>query len=372
MPTEEAEAPNDEVSETPAATPTDTPIDIPVEQIEHLGDALKRLTQGAGKENWDTVLIEEGRGSSCNGVVTTEITYPFGFEAKLAASVLKSTLTHIQIPKISVTEARVTLTESGKKFQLSKLVRDAELPTWGKPVSDQMLMAHGSWMSRLLPILPNQVGNMRFPGVWACPKGYVGTDSTILAWIEAPGPSAPGIVPRQFVERLPSGPIQFGLDAAAGVAWAHEGGTVWTGLLLQGNYPAWQSAFFEPDRHVTVERTELLSAFRAVTSVNRTATLVIEGDPPQLRCVSADSIDLRARGTKGSTAEATVPIMEHYGEAFQVRVDVHRLLLALEKTTGRGIFIGTEARMDRILVRPIEMQPAYRLVLRGIVGYGAI
>jgi hypothetical protein len=346
--------------------------EVPIEQVEHLGDALKRLTQGAGKDNWDTVLVKENLGHSCNGVVTTEIEYPFGFEAKLAASALKSTLTHVRVPKVKVTAARVTLTESGKKFQLGKLIRDAEIPSWGKPVSEQMLAAQGSWMTRLLPILPSQVGNKRFPGIWACPDGYVGSDSTVLAWIEAPGPSIPGIVPREFIERLPSGPIQFGLDAEAGVAWAHESGTVWTGLLLHGDYPPWREAFFEPDRQVTLERKELLSAFRAVTSVSRTATLVTEGDPLQLRCTSTDVIDLRAKGTKGSIAEAVIPIVEHQGEPFQVRIDVHRLLAALEKTTGNAIMIGTEARMDRIVVRPLEMQPTYHLILMGIAGYGAI
>jgi len=359
-------------SEETSDTDTSGIPDIPIEQVEHLGDALKRLTQGAGKENWDTVLITESRGHSCNGVVTTEIEYPFGFEAKLAASVLKSTLAHVQVPKIKTEASGIVLTESGKKFRLSKLVRDAEIPSWGKPISDQMLTAQGSWMTRLLPILPGQIGNMRFPGVWAGPEGYVGTDSSIIAWIEAPGPDRPGIIPRQFIERLPSGPIQLGLDTDAGVAWAHEGGTIWTGLLLQGDYPGWQGAFFEPDRQITIERTELLGAFRAVTSVSRTASLVVEDDPRQLRCVSANIIDVRAKGTKGSTAEAVIPILEHQGEPFQVRVDVSRLLAALEKTTGNAIMIGTEARMDRIIVRPIEMQPAYHLVLMGIVGFGAI
>jgi len=361
--------PNEETLQTGAVAPEEPP----VEQVKHLGDALKRLAQGAGKKDqWDTVLIEENKGRSCNGVVTTEIVYPFGFEARLVASTLRSTLAHLMIPEVKAETTGVTFREGGKRFRLSQLVRDAEIPSWSAPASDQLFPAHGSWMTRLLPILPNTVGHHMFPGVWVGPQGYVGTDSKILAWIEAPGPLVPGIVPKQFVERMPLGPIQLGLDTTAGVVWANEEGTTWTGLLLAGNYPDWRGAFFEPDRHIIVERKALLESLRAITTISRTAILATKGDPRLFHCASDSVIDLRARGTKGSSAETTIPTIEYIGDPFTVRIDAAVLLAALEKTTGSAILIGTEARMDRIIVRPTEMQPAYHLVLIGIVGYGAL
>lgn len=345
--------------------------DVPVEKVEHLGHALRRLVQGAGKVHYDVCFIEKSRGRSFDGIVGTELKYPFGFEAKLQASTLRSVLQHLQAPRVTAEEARVTLSEDGKKFQLGRMIRDIEINDW--PPSPAGMRTRGDWLTRLLPILPSRSGHQMFAGIYVCPDGFVGTDSTILVWVEVAGPTVSGIVPRQLIGRLPSGEILLQIDTDGSQVWAVDEDTTWRAPTLHGEFPPWREVFFEqPNRVALVGRDELLAALKAVTSVDPHAYVVRQQALERLVLRSINSLEARTLHNESSVAQVSVRLQGLTGADFQLTLDVLRLLHALEKTKGELISIGTNDRQDRAYVRPLDMTPKVHIALMGIVGFGAM
>lgn len=357
------------MSENPEVVPDATGIadgEVPVEKVEHLGDALKRLAQGAGKKH-DTCLIEEARGLSWDGVVVTKIDYPFGFAAKLEASMLRSVLQHIRTPSVSTAAKSVLLSEGGKKFRISKLVRDAMVPEW-EPGPDGHA-AMGEWLTRLLPILPSRSGpGGSFAGVLVCEKGYVGTNGAMLVWTEAAGPETSGIIAKELVSRLPSGEIT--LSLTENHAWATEGDTMWTAPLVAGEFPDWQSAFFECDRSATVDKKELLEALRAITCVHPHAYFVRIADEERLVLRSVNTADARTMASQGSRAQASIKLVDHTSEDFTLTLDAKMLLSALDRAKGQHIWLGTDARQDRAYVKATEQRPPTHVLMMGLAGFG--
>lgn len=342
----------------------------PVERVEHMGDALKRLAQGAGKDDEDTCAIEEVIGRSWDGRVVTEIRFPFEFVAKLEATTLKNTLNHLVRPEVKATARSVILKESGKRFQLRKLSRECVVPDWGKP--DETQTIHGAWLTRLLPVLPTRSGNQLFAGVLACPQGYVGSDGAILMWIDAPGPEQAGLIPRELIGRIPSGELQFRLDEARGLVWVIDNDTTWTSPLLHGTFPQWEGAFFETDRHVEVLRRDLIDALKACVSIEPHGHLLARAEDQLLTCQSVQTAAQRTVGSTSSRAQASVPIQTFEGDDFHLTLDTKRLLASVDKLTGERVRIGTDVRQDRAYVQPVDMQPMVHIMLMGIVGFGAM
>lgn len=356
-------------TDEPDSIDTEQPVveSPPVETVEHLGDALKRLAQGAGKDDYDTCLIEAERGLSWNGMVTTEITFPFGFEAKLRASVLKQMLMYLREPTVKVKKTNVLFTEGGRRFQVSRLTRDAfvneaPMPEEGHPVM-------GSWMTRLIPVIPTRSGHNMFAGVNVCESGFIGTDKRILVWTEVEGPPVQGVVTRDLIERLPGGELRLHMTDER--VWVREGQTVWTAPLLAGTYPEWQGAFAQvtTDRSVTLIRAEVLEAFQVVTSVSQTGYLFFEGDT--LKCVSQRGIDPRAKGTEGSVAEAAIPVHGRTGDPFALLFNMRLLLNMLQRCTGTMLTLSTNQRQDAIKVEP-EMHPRTHIVQLCLDGSGVV
>lgn len=342
----------------------------PVETVENLGDALRRLCQGAGKEKLDTLLIEEDRGLSSDGLVTTEIKYPFGFSAKLAASTVKSCLNHLTAPELKVSKRYVILKEGGRRFQVVKLARDCQVPEYPRPDTTRPVL--GSWMSRMLPILPSRSGHLMFAGVYTCPEGFVGGDGNLLCWLEAPGLAEGAIIPKSLIARLPSGELQFHVDQEAGHCWAIEGDTIWAAPLVYGEFPEWwQTVFFEPDRSVVLERKDILGALRAIVSVEPHCHFVLQQEKQRVVLLSVRTAEARTTGNQGSRAQAAVAPQEVVGEDFTVTLDASRLLQLLDKSKGNLFRFGSEGRQDRLLVTSIDVTPTCRILVGGVQGYGA-
>jgi hypothetical protein len=360
---------------TPDATGVvfDSTEESPVESVEHLGDALKRLAQGAGKPSerdnaWDTCLIEEGRGLTFNGTVTTQIQYPFGFTCKLGASHVKVALQHMTVPTIEVEENRIRLCERGTRFDLMHLMRDCAVPDY--PAEGTPMLVMGTWLSRLLPVLPSRSGHNVYAGALACEDGYVGTDGRIMVWTKATGPKVPGVVPREVIERLPMGEVH--LHMSTNRCWFVDGGTTWSAPLLEGNFPSWRSVFdsLVLDRSVTVERAELLRAMRAAVAMNRHGFFRVQDG--KLMVQSARTSDTRTAGAAGSGSRSVLGLTAQEGADFTLVLDLHRLLGAVDRTTGKTVKIQSEERQDRALVTPVEMQPETLIMQMCLVGTGAV
>jgi hypothetical protein len=345
--------------------------EVPVEKVEHLGDALRRLVQGAGKTHYDVCFIETERARSFDGTVGTEIKYPFGFTAKLQASTLRSVLQHVRTPKFQATPARVTFSEDGKKFQLGRLVRDIEINDWPPATGGDTI--RGEWLTRLLPILPTRSGHQSFSGIYACPEGFVGTDSSILVWVEVAGPPHFAIIPRQLVSRLPSGEVKLQVAEDHSQVWVVDEDTTWRSPTLHGEFPAWKAVFTgQPNRVAIVARDELLEALKAVTSVDPHAYVVRQQGLQRLVLRSVNSMEARTLHHMSSIAQVAVTLKQATGEDFQLTLDVQRMLSALDKTKGALVSIATDDRQDRAYVRPLDMTPKVHIMLMGITGFGAM
>ena len=329
------------------------------ETVETTVDAFKRLVIGAGKAagGYNKVWISRDHGKAYDGVVATTVKYPFGISAKLHASDLARILPFLKNPTIKVGNAKVTFSESGKVFYLTRLLPDFVFPQPSKP--EKLYDIAGSWLRRLQCVLPSTTSAFGlFNGVLACKHGFVGTDRDLLGHVKFDGPEEEYIIPSQLLQVLPSAQIRLGISE--GNIWVESDDTVWTCPSHTGKFPPWQRAFFKPTFEAKVLKKEIRESLRAAGATAMHAWVEIEGSEGKVETFVLSSGEMPDAESAASIKFAVEKPPER---KIRFAITIRKLLGILDSSVGDYVDLRTDDTFSRVYVIPATMQPKTEYLL---------
>lgn len=327
-----------------------SPKKIPKETII---DALKKLVIGAGKAdgNYNRVSISSDKGRAYDGTITTTIKHAFGFTAKLYASDLSRILSFLKNPTIKVGAAKVTFSEEGKVFYLTKLATEFIFPEPQKP--EKLYDISGDWLQRLQCVLPSTTSAFGlFNGVLACKQGFVGTDRDLLGHVTFTGPETEYIIPNQLLQVLPKMDLRFG--TVKGTIYIETDATIWTCPAYTGKFPPWQKAFFKHTTQVTVQKRELRNALRAAGATSTHTWIEFEGKVGKIQTFVLSTGDLT---NAESSTTATFSIEKPPERKMRFAITIRKLLGILDSCSGDFIDLRSDNTFSRLHIIPTTAQP---------------